>query len=45
MLTMLDCLLLERSVYEMRYELENRQAWLPVALEGLRATVLGGISG
>jgi maltose alpha-D-glucosyltransferase/alpha-amylase len=33
---LLDTSLLEKAVYELSYELNNRPLWVPVALVGLR---------
>ena len=32
---LLDAFLLEKAIYEIRYELNNRPAWLPIPLSGL----------
>jgi maltose alpha-D-glucosyltransferase/alpha-amylase len=37
MQTMLDALLLEKALYELQYELNNRPAWLHIPLIGLLA--------
>jgi maltose alpha-D-glucosyltransferase/alpha-amylase len=33
---MLDFYLLDKGIYELRYELNNRPDWVPMPLEGLR---------
>jgi maltose alpha-D-glucosyltransferase/alpha-amylase len=37
MQTLLDLFTLERTLYELRYELDNRPAWLRIPLQGLAA--------
>ena len=36
---LLDTSLLEKAVYELTYELNNRPTWVPIALRGLRELV------
>ena len=36
---LLDTSLLEKAVYELTYELNNRPLWVPIALMGLRDLV------
>ena len=38
---LLDTSLLEKAVYELTYELNNRPTWVPIALEGLRDLLEG----
>ena len=38
---LLDTSLLEKAVYELTYELNNRPLWVPIALEGLRELMNG----
>ena len=41
--TMLRALLLEKAMYELVYELNNRLAWLPIPLSGLLAILDGSV--
>jgi maltose alpha-D-glucosyltransferase/alpha-amylase len=36
---MLDFYLLDKAIYELRYELNNRPEWVPIPLEGIRRLV------
>jgi maltose alpha-D-glucosyltransferase / alpha-amylase len=36
LLLLLDRFLLEKAIYELRYELDNRPHWLPIALHGVQ---------
>jgi maltose alpha-D-glucosyltransferase/alpha-amylase len=38
---MLDFYLLDKSIYELRYELNNRPDWVDIPLEGIRGRVHG----
>jgi predicted trehalose synthase len=40
---MLRALLLEKAMYELVYELNNRLAWLPIPLSGLLAILDGSV--
>ena len=33
---MLEFYLLDKAIYELRYELNNRPDWVPIPLEGVR---------
>ena len=39
---LLDTSLLEKAVYELTYELNNRPQWVPIALMGLRDLLEAG---
>jgi maltose alpha-D-glucosyltransferase/alpha-amylase len=39
---LLDTSLLEKAIYELAYELNNRPTWVPIALSGLRDLLDGG---
>ena len=41
----LDTALLEKAVYELAYELNNRPDWVPVPLRGIRDLLDGGVEG
>lgn len=36
---LLDVFMLEKALYEVRYELNNRPAWLPIPLAGIRSII------
>jgi maltose alpha-D-glucosyltransferase/alpha-amylase len=38
---LLDAYLLEKALYELEYELDNRPSWIPIPLGAIRAVVLG----
>ncbi len=40
---LLDTSLLEKAIYELAYELNNRPTWVPIALSGLRDLLDGGV--
>ncbi len=40
--TLLDAFLLEKAVYELRYEVANRPDWVPIPLQGVRQLLESG---
>jgi maltose alpha-D-glucosyltransferase/alpha-amylase len=42
---LLDAYLLDKALYELKYELNNRPAWLPLPIQGIKQLVPGNRSG
>jgi hypothetical protein len=40
---LLDTSLLEKAIYELAYELNNRPGWVPIALRGIRDLLEDGV--